>query len=184
MALAMTARANKHSLLGVVPKEDALDALLPWLPTDEPVDDVSPAALQGAIANIARATRRMASPALQERLPALMPGLRRAFDNREPAVRRAVVLCLVDMWRGVGDAMAQHLANLKPTQQRLVEVYMERASQQQQQRVRWRVNFNTHNDATSTLLFSTVASPSAAADPAGPLGQTRFCTWCVSSINV
>lgn len=75
----------------------------------------------------------MAGPALQGRLqPLLMPGLRRAFDSRQPAVRRAVVLCLVDMWRTLGDVMAPLLADLKPTQHKLVEVYMERASQQQQ----------------------------------------------------
>ena len=78
----------------------------------------------------------MAAPVLQQRLqPVLMPGLCRAFDSRAPSVRRAVVLCLVDMWRTLGDALAPLLADLKPTQHRLVQVYMERASQQQPQRV-------------------------------------------------
>lgn len=154
----------RHPAPGVVPKEDALDALLPWLPTEDLTDDVSPTALQGAIANIARATRRyagvltsfcefdwtfdghsMAAPALQDRLqPLLMAGLRRAFDSREPAVRRAVVLCLVDMWRTLGDVLAPMLADLKPTQHRLVQVYMDRASQQQPQRVRWFVVMLLH----------------------------------------
>lgn len=64
-------------------------------------------------------------------LPEIMPGLIKAYDNKESCVRKASVFCMVALHNAVGeDAMRPHLESLTGSKLKLLNLYIKRAETQ------------------------------------------------------
>jgi CLIP-associating protein 1/2 len=61
-------------------------------------------------------------------LPALAPPLVAAFGSSAQEVRKAVVFALVDIYLALGEEVMQHLRDLTPAQQKLLLMYVQRAT--------------------------------------------------------
>ena len=77
--------------------------------------------------------RRLLSSVMQRDivsvLPGLFPVLTRAFQSEVPEVRKAVVLCFVEMKVGAGTDVDAFISQLSKSQQRLISVYYSRRVQ-------------------------------------------------------
>ncbi|KAJ6224538.1 hypothetical protein RDWZM_003083 [Blomia tropicalis] len=62
-------------------------------------------------------------------LPELMPSLLQAYDNKESAVRKATVFCLVAIYGAVGETMNSYLNSLTSCKMRLLKLYIDRSIQ-------------------------------------------------------
>ncbi|XP_071512318.1 CLIP-associating protein 1 isoform X9 [Panulirus ornatus] len=64
-------------------------------------------------------------------LPEIMPGLIKAYDNKESCVRKASVFCMVALHNAVGEeAMRPHLESLTGSKLKLLNLYIKRAETQ------------------------------------------------------
>ncbi|XP_066957545.1 CLIP-associating protein 1 isoform X45 [Macrobrachium rosenbergii] len=64
-------------------------------------------------------------------LPEIMPGLIKAYDNKESCVRKASVFCMVALHNAVGEeAMRPHLETLTGSKLKLLNLYIKRAETQ------------------------------------------------------
>ncbi|XP_063867995.1 CLIP-associating protein 2-like isoform X12 [Scylla paramamosain] len=64
-------------------------------------------------------------------LPEIMPGLIKAYDNKESCVRKASVFCMVALHNAVGEeAMVPHLEALTGSKLKLLNLYIKRAETQ------------------------------------------------------
>ncbi|KAG0723019.1 CLIP-associating protein 2 [Chionoecetes opilio] len=64
-------------------------------------------------------------------LPEIMPGLIKAYDNKESCVRKASVFCMVALHNAVGEeAMVPHLDALTGSKLKLLNLYIKRAETQ------------------------------------------------------
>ncbi|XP_069183057.1 CLIP-associating protein 2 isoform X6 [Procambarus clarkii] len=64
-------------------------------------------------------------------MPEIMPGLIKAYDNKESCVRKASVFCMVALHNAVGEeAMRPHLETLTGSKLKLLNLYIKRAETQ------------------------------------------------------
>ncbi|KAK7070641.1 CLIP-associating protein 1 [Halocaridina rubra] len=64
-------------------------------------------------------------------LPEIMPGLIKAYDNKESCVRKASVFCMVALHNAVGEeSMRPHLESLTGSKMKLLNLYIKRAETQ------------------------------------------------------
>ena len=73
--------------------------------------------------------RRIDAEALTRGTPALVPGLVRAFNSQSADVRKAVVDAIVAMYDQLGDWLLPQFAGLTAAQQKLVTIYINRATE-------------------------------------------------------
>ncbi|BDA47128.1 probable CLIP-associating protein 2 [Coccomyxa sp. Obi] len=97
--------------------------------------DGEAAALQALFRSMSQVVKRMGAAGADTLLGTpLLPCLVRAFGHASADVRKAVVFCLVELRLAVEESkLAPKLADLSATQQKLLDIYVERTRQQQQQ---------------------------------------------------
>ncbi|KAH9526433.1 CLIP-associating protein 1, variant 2 [Dermatophagoides farinae] len=66
---------------------------------------------------------------VMELLPELMPLLLQAYDNKESAVRKTAVFCMVAIYGSVGDQMQSYLTSLSRSKIKLLKLYIDRSFQ-------------------------------------------------------
>ncbi|XP_075676762.1 CLIP-associating protein isoform X3 [Dermatophagoides pteronyssinus] len=64
-----------------------------------------------------------------ELLPELMPPLLQAYDNKESAVRKTAVFCMVAIYGSVGEQMQSYLTSLSRSKMKLLKLYIDRSFQ-------------------------------------------------------
>jgi CLIP-associating protein 1/2 len=77
---------------------------------------------------ISSAVQRASPAVVRAALPALAPPLVAAFGSSAQEVRKAVVFALVDIYLALGEEVMQHLRDLTPAQQKLLLMYVQRAT--------------------------------------------------------
>ncbi|GBG73139.1 hypothetical protein CBR_g12856 [Chara braunii] len=101
-----------------------LTVLLPQLETDDEK------ILVPCLGMLNEVVVRLTEEQLTDQLPLLLPPLYEAFGSPHAAVRKAVVLALVEMYMMLGDAFIPHLSGLPHTQLKLVTIYANRITQE------------------------------------------------------
>ncbi|GJM85530.1 hypothetical protein PR202_ga01988 [Eleusine coracana subsp. coracana] len=76
-----------------------------------------------------RLVERLSQEELLTQLSSFLPALFDSFSNQSPDVRKAVVICLVDIYIMLGKAFVPYLESLSSTQLRLVTMYANRITQ-------------------------------------------------------
>ncbi|GBG60645.1 hypothetical protein CBR_g8665 [Chara braunii] len=112
-----------HMIFSGMDSLRCLSVLLPQLETDDEK------ILVPCLGMLNEVVVRLTEEQLTERLPLLLPPLYEAFGSPHAAVRKAVVLALVEMYMMLGDALIPHLSGLPHTQLKLVTIYANRITQ-------------------------------------------------------
>ncbi|XP_011264213.1 CLIP-associating protein 1-A isoform X4 [Camponotus floridanus] len=85
----------------------------------------------GAIKMLHKVVEHWGRDAIEPHLAKVMPGLIKAYDDAESAVRKSAVFCMVAIHLAVGEeALQPHLSNLYSSKLKLLNIYIQRAQQQ------------------------------------------------------
>ncbi|GAB1862568.1 CLIP-associating protein 1 isoform X7 [Camponotus japonicus] len=85
----------------------------------------------GAIKMLHKVVEHWGRDAIEPHLAKVMPGLIKAYDDAESAVRKSAVFCMVAIHLAVGEEVLQpHLSNLYSSKLKLLNIYIQRAQQQ------------------------------------------------------
>ncbi|XP_014214281.1 CLIP-associating protein 1 isoform X2 [Copidosoma floridanum] len=88
----------------------------------------------GAIKMLHKVVEHYGREAIEPQLSKVMPGLIKAYDDTESTVRKSAVFCIVAIHAAVGEEVLQpHLGSLYGSKLKLLNIYIQRAQQQQQQ---------------------------------------------------
>ncbi|KAB7504085.1 CLIP-associating protein 2, partial [Armadillidium nasatum] len=86
---------------------------------------------QAAIKMLNKLVEAHPPPIISSILPEVMPGLLKAYDNKESCVRKASVFCMVALHNAVGEeTMKPHLESLTGSKLKLLNLYIKRAETQ------------------------------------------------------
>ncbi|EGD72568.1 hypothetical protein PTSG_00593 [Salpingoeca rosetta] len=112
-------------LSNIAPTRTSLQLLEPFL---SHVDDLSQPILLAAIRYLTKVISRGDQETVETLAPSFMPGLLKSFRHTAPEVRKAVVTALVQFCLLLTEERAKpYLQSLSSGQQKLVEVYIQRA---------------------------------------------------------
>ncbi|XP_011701926.1 PREDICTED: CLIP-associating protein 1-A isoform X2 [Wasmannia auropunctata] len=85
----------------------------------------------GAIKMLHKVVEHWGREAIEPHLSKVMPGLIKAYDDSESAVRKSAVFCMVAIHVAVGEeALKPHLSCLYSSKLKLLNIYIQRAQQQ------------------------------------------------------
>ncbi|XP_018370475.1 PREDICTED: CLIP-associating protein 1-A isoform X2 [Trachymyrmex cornetzi] len=85
----------------------------------------------GAIKMLHKVVEHWGREAIEPHLAKVMPGLIKAYDDNESAVRKSAVFCMVAIHVAVGEeALKPHLSCLYSSKLKLLNIYIQRAQQQ------------------------------------------------------
>ncbi|KYQ53005.1 CLIP-associating protein 1 [Trachymyrmex zeteki] len=85
----------------------------------------------GAIKMLHKVVEHWGRDAIEPHLAKVMPGLIKAYDDNESAVRKSAVFCMVAIHVAVGEeALKPHLSCLYSSKLKLLNIYIQRAQQQ------------------------------------------------------
>ncbi|KMQ98190.1 clip-associating protein [Lasius niger] len=85
----------------------------------------------GAIKMLHKVVEHWGRDAIEPHLAKVMPGLIKAYDDAESAVRKSAVFCMVAIHVAVGEEMLKpHLSSLYSSKLKLLNIYIQRAQQQ------------------------------------------------------
>ncbi|XP_072747906.1 CLIP-associating protein 1-B isoform X3 [Anoplolepis gracilipes] len=85
----------------------------------------------GAIKMLHKVVEHWGRDAIEPHLAKVMPGLIKAYDDAESAVRKSAVFCMVAIHVAVGEeALKPHLSSLYSSKLKLLNIYIQRAQQQ------------------------------------------------------
>ncbi|XP_071553226.1 CLIP-associating protein 1-A isoform X5 [Temnothorax nylanderi] len=85
----------------------------------------------GAIKMLHKVVEHWGREAIEPHLAKVMPGLIKAYDDAESAVRKSAVFCMVAIHVAVGEeALKPHLSCLYSSKLKLLNIYIQRAQQQ------------------------------------------------------
>ncbi|CAL4126640.1 unnamed protein product, partial [Meganyctiphanes norvegica] len=109
----------------ILPPEVVIRVLKPLIQMGEyPVN-------QAAIKMLNKLVEAHPPPVVSQALPEIMPGLVKAYDNKESCVRKASVFCMVALHNTVGEEMMKpHLESLTGSKMKLLNLYIKRAETQ------------------------------------------------------
>jgi hypothetical protein len=114
-------------LLFVTQNADMFDlfaALQPHVPSGDPDLSRAAIALQTKLISPLEATE------LLQLVPSMVTSLSQAFESELPEIRKAVVLCFVELYAKLGKGlMDRHTTHLSKGQQRLIAIYLSRRKQ-------------------------------------------------------
>ncbi|XP_076679666.1 CLIP-associating protein isoform X4 [Andrena cerasifolii] len=84
----------------------------------------------GAIKMLHKVVEHWGRDAIEPHLSKVMPGLIKAYDEKESAVRKSAVFCMVAIHLAVGEeALKPHLSSLYTSKLKLLNIYIQRAQQ-------------------------------------------------------
>ncbi|KAL6443681.1 hypothetical protein ACFW04_001644 [Cataglyphis niger] len=85
----------------------------------------------GAIKMLHKVVEHWGRDAIEPHLAKVMPGLIKAYDDAESAVRKSAVFCMVAIHVAVGEEVLKpHLSSLYSSKLKLLNIYIQRAQQQ------------------------------------------------------
>ncbi|XP_029670549.1 CLIP-associating protein 1 isoform X2 [Formica exsecta] len=85
----------------------------------------------GAIKMLHKVVEHWGRDAIEPHLAKVMPGLIKAYDDSESAVRKSAVFCMVAIHVAVGEEVLKpHLSSLYSSKLKLLNIYIQRAQQQ------------------------------------------------------
>ena len=128
-AVSAAADAALDALFSKVDAQRCVDALRPLLPAAGAAPAAVPASAARVVRCLSAAVQRAKPAPLQAALPALLPPLFAAFNAETADVRKAVVFCLVDLYLAIGEPLMPSLAPLSSAQAKLLQIYIQRATQ-------------------------------------------------------
>jgi hypothetical protein len=103
---------------------DLFAALQPHVPSGDPDLSRAAIALQTKLISPLEATE------LLQLVPSIITSLSQAFESELPEIRKAVVLCFVELYAKLGKGlMDRHTTHLSKGQQRLIAIYLSRRKQ-------------------------------------------------------
>lgn len=105
-----------------LPSDVIVHVLIPLIVTGEfPVN-------QSSIKMLTKLVEHHGPSSIEPRLPDLMPGIMKAYENEVSSVRKAAVFCMVALHVALGeDVLAPHLATLTGPKLKLLDLYIRRA---------------------------------------------------------
>jgi CLIP-associating protein 1/2 len=118
--VAQVADETLDKLIATIPTDQMIPAFVPILTLKDPSHA---AHLLTCIKVLTKVISQADAKTLLQQLSSLLPGLFEAFKSTSADIRKAVVLCLVDIYFVLGEDFMPYLAQLTPTQAKLVQIY-------------------------------------------------------------